>query len=1160
MNSRNGMGGREGDFALAEGVGPASPTGPVHAGGGMGSVHGDRPGSAHAVVDVGLLSPVTVGSPAAAATGDVAFLQAMLDAEGALARALACVGVIPEGAAAAITRVAADSAGFDAASIALRARSGGNPVLPLVADLTARVAESSPGSAQFVHAGATSQDIVDTAMMLVAWRTRVRILGDLDDVVDRLAELADRHRHTVMAARTLTQHAVPTTFGLKATGWLSLVADARHRVAGVRLPAQLGGAAGTLAAFPGATPETGIAAVSTFARELGLDEPLLPWHVLRTPTADLAAALATTSGALGKIAEDVLTLSRTEIAELAEGDGGKSSAMPHKSNPVRATLIAATARQVPALAQVLFAAMPAADERPAGAWHAEWSPLRDSLRLVGGAAATAADLVRGLRVDPARMRTNLDLTGGAILSERLTTLAAPHIGRATARRAVERALTRSAETGLPLPDAIAEDPQLGSTLGERTDHLNTDATSPESEATPDAHADVPPVANADTTSGTDADLSTDVYAIADGDPDATVDAPADALTDVDPNVDQSASAAAPALADAAPHTRADMDAHADPDPEPDASLDAHSYAAADAAPAADAVPDVDVDVDADPGADGSPAGSDRAARLVPLLAPEHHTGAAAALVERALRAHRRAAVVRKDDFRMTAPIPHHRVDGDTGLPPLVLGPSLGTTTSIWGQQVPVLTGDFQVIRWDLPGHGPGVGAGNEPRRDGEPCADNAPAADGALTVADLGSRVLALADSLGIDRFAYAGISLGGAVGAWLAAHHPSRISALALICSSAHFGPPEPWHERAALVRADNSTDQVADTAASRWFTPAFATTEAAQALVAGLRNVAPDGYAAGCDALAAYDLRADLHRITAPTLVLAGRDDPATPPTHARELADGITDATLVELPHAAHLANIEQPDQVSALLTAHLRAATTANHTTPDYTVAGTRADAANGAHIRAGAGAAAGTDALRRSRGTAVRRAVLGDAHVDRAVARTTEFTAPFQDFITRYAWGEIWTRPGLDRRSRSCVTLTALVAGGHHDELAMHVRAALTNGLSTDEIREVLLQTAVYCGVPAANAAFAVADRILAELGATTEAAELPSQDAAAGAVRDSAHGVVRDATHDSDAVRQADLDAVPGVVQDAASDPVRHAARDTTAESTDHARQEGRTP
>ena len=388
----------------------------------------------------------------------------------------------------------------------------------------------------------------------------------------------------------------------------------------------------------------------------------------------------------------------------------------------------------------------------------------------------------------------------------------------------------------------------------------------------------------------------------------------------------------------------------------------------------------------------------------------------------------------------TAPnLPHYRADGPATAPPLLLGPSLGTSTALWDALVPALARTRRVIRWDLPGHG------------GTPVSVLPDAAPGATIVADLGGLVLALADQLGLPAFDYAGVSLGGAVGSWLAVHHPERIASLTVVCSSARFGEPAGWLERAALVRAEG-TAPVVETSPARWFTPAFVGSATARRLVAELRATDPAGYAACCDALADFDLRAELHRITAPTLVVAGREDPATPVVHARELADGIPGASLLELAAAAHLAPAEQPQAVLAALLGHL------------------------GEHDRA------------REDGAAVRRAVLGDAHVDRAAARTTDFTADFQDFITRYAWGGIWTRPGLDRRTRSCITLTALVAHGHLDELAMHVRAALTNGLSREEIKEVLLQSAVYCGVPAANSAFGVAQRVLDEIDAAAAAA------------------------------------------------------------------------
>ncbi|WP_106400994.1 bifunctional 3-oxoadipate enol-lactonase/4-carboxymuconolactone decarboxylase PcaDC [Actinocorallia populi] len=358
---------------------------------------------------------------------------------------------------------------------------------------------------------------------------------------------------------------------------------------------------------------------------------------------------------------------------------------------------------------------------------------------------------------------------------------------------------------------------------------------------------------------------------------------------------------------------------------------------------------------------------------------------------------------------------HHRLDGPEHGAPLILGPSLGTSLEVWKHQVDALARRHRVLRFDLPGHG---GSATDPAAD---------------TVERLARLVLELADAQGWETFHYAGISLGGAIGAALAASRPERVSSLAMICSSARFGTAESWLERAALVREKGMAPMVAGSP-GRWFAGPHD-----EALVAGISSVDPEGYAACCSALAGYDLRERLGRITCPTLVLAGRDDVATPPAHARELADGIADAALTEVPRAGHLAPVDQPEAVTTALLNHL---------------------------------------GMAHSSGMRVRRAVLGDAHVDRAIARTTPFTADFQDFITRYAWGEIWTRPGLDRRTRSCITLTALVAGGHHDELAMHVRAGLNNGLTPDEIKEVLLQTAVYCGVPAANSAFAVAQRVL----------------------------------------------------------------------------------
>ncbi|MEU6770051.1 3-oxoadipate enol-lactonase [Streptomyces sp. NPDC046759] len=369
---------------------------------------------------------------------------------------------------------------------------------------------------------------------------------------------------------------------------------------------------------------------------------------------------------------------------------------------------------------------------------------------------------------------------------------------------------------------------------------------------------------------------------------------------------------------------------------------------------------------------------------------------------------------------MTTKLLNHLAEGPSSAPALLLGPSLGTSYALWDAVAPELSAAHRVVRWDLPGHG-----------------GSAPDLIGAgATVGDLAALVLGLADALGIDRFGYAGVSLGGAVGLHLAVHHPDRLTSLAVLCSSAHFGEGTLWRQRARRVRGEGM-EWLVESADARWFTPGFTV----PALVQDHREADPEAYAACCDALAAFDLRDRLADIAVPTLLVAGRQDPATPPAHLREIADAVPGAALVELPGASHLAPAECPRAVLAALR--------------------TRFDGPP-------------------ARGMAVRREVLGDAHVDRAQAGQTPFTARFQDFISRYAWGEIWTDPTLSRRERSLITLTALAAHGHYDELAMHVRAARRNGLTPEEIGAVLLQTAVYCGVPAANSAFATAQRVLAE--------------------------------------------------------------------------------
>jgi 3-carboxy-cis,cis-muconate cycloisomerase len=323
-----------------------------------------------------------------AATGDAAFLGAMCEAERALARASAKAGVIPEDAAAAIAEASRPER-FDAGELMREGRRVANPAEPLVR----RLREAN----EWAHHGATSQDTVDTALMLVARRARALVLEDVDAVAASCAGLADAHRGTVMAARTLLQQAVPTTFGLKAAGWLVGVVEARRRLAAVELAAQLGGAAGTLAAFG----EKGAEVLRLFAEELELAEPPLPWHANRVRVAELGGALELVAGSCGKIALDVILLAQTEVAEVT-APGGGSTAMAHKRNPACAVVAVAAARQVEPRIDLL-----GEHERAAGAWQAEWPALAAALAYAGGAAAATRETLGGLQVDAARMLANM---------------------------------------------------------------------------------------------------------------------------------------------------------------------------------------------------------------------------------------------------------------------------------------------------------------------------------------------------------------------------------------------------------------------------------------------------------------------------------------------------------------------------------------------------------------------------------------------------------------------------------------------------------------------------------------------------------------------------------------------------------------------------------
>ncbi|MFI8089725.1 4-carboxymuconolactone decarboxylase [Streptomyces sp. NPDC086080] len=420
----------------------------------------------------------------------------------------------------------------------------------------------------------------------------------------------------------------------------------------------------------------------------------------------------------------------------------------------------------------------------------------------------------------------------------------------------------------------------------------------------------------------------------------------------------------------------------------------------------------------------------------------------------------------------------YRFDGPEDAPVLILGPSLGTTWHMWDRQVPELMKQWRVFRFDMPGHG---GAPAHP----------------AGSVADLTARLLATLDSAGVQRFGYAGCALGGAVGIELALRHPERLASLAVIAASPRFGTADEFRRRGVVVRT-NGLDPIARSAPERWFTGGFAAAQPAitEWAVQMVRTTDPGCYIAACEALASFDVRAEIGRVGVPTLVLVGSEDQVTGPAEARTLVAGVPDARLAVVPGASHLVPVEQPAAVTDLLVRHFSTAwqpafeSVTGHTAlpATATMAGQRAPAvvpAQPAPVAEIAPAAVPQE-TRGGRpgpydtGMKVRREVLGDAHVDRVLAGADEFSGDFQELLTRYAWGEVWDRPGLDRRTRSCVTLTALVAGGHLEELAVHTRAALRNGLTPAEIKEVLLQAAVYCGVPVANSAFWVAQQVVRE--------------------------------------------------------------------------------
>jgi 3-carboxy-cis,cis-muconate cycloisomerase len=349
----------------------------------------------------GLFDHVLARGAVRSTVNDEAWVRAMLRVEAALALSEARAGLIPTEAAEAIATLC-DTVRLSVPVLAEAAANSGNPVVPLVDALRSA---APPSVAEYVHRGATSQDILDTAAMVLARDALGVVLDDLKGVQDAAADLARRHRDTVMAGRTLLKQALPTTFGLKAASWMLGLHLASARVAASRmaLPIQFGGAAGTWAGLDG----RGWKVAGELARELGLDNPTLPWHTMRVPIADLAMGLGCAAGVIGKIARDITLLAQDEVAEVAEGQPGGSSAMPHKRNAVAAVSALAGAAQAPGLVATLLAAMVQEHERAAGAWHAEWRPLRELLVATGSAASWLRASLSGLVIAPEAMAANV---------------------------------------------------------------------------------------------------------------------------------------------------------------------------------------------------------------------------------------------------------------------------------------------------------------------------------------------------------------------------------------------------------------------------------------------------------------------------------------------------------------------------------------------------------------------------------------------------------------------------------------------------------------------------------------------------------------------------------------------------------------------------------
>ena len=387
----------------------------------------------------------------------------MLDVETALAEAEAAIGVIPRQAARSI-RACARADGLDEALIESEAKRDGNAAIPLIRQLTARVASSDPAAARYVHWGATSQDIIDTALVLQLRAAVPAVIADLSRGADAAADHAERHVKTTMVGRTWLQQATPITFGLKAAGWCDSLDRATDHLESALVNAsvvQFGGASGTLAALGDRGPEV----AAGLGQTLGLSVPPIPWHAHRERLASLACALGVATGATGKIGRDLGLLAQTEVGEAHEPDtsAGGSSTMPHKQNPVRATIAIAAAIRAPGLVSTILSAMLQEHERGLGGWQAEWDTIPELVSIAGEAAGAIAGALETLVVDPDRMRENVNKTGGLILAEAVAMRLAPEMGKREAHAAIKRASQR-AIGGESFADVLASEPAVSAIL------------------------------------------------------------------------------------------------------------------------------------------------------------------------------------------------------------------------------------------------------------------------------------------------------------------------------------------------------------------------------------------------------------------------------------------------------------------------------------------------------------------------------------------------------------------------------------------------------------------------------------------------------------------------------------------------------------------------